>query len=177
MQAFWDQGYCATSMTRLVSATKLNPGSIYAAFNSKEGLFLAALDHYGKLSTEKIRRALGESDSPLAGIRDYFKSLAGTASDSEAERSCFLVNTILELARHNKNVQLRVNAHFEAIEACFRTALETAQSTGELPAGKDPAALAAFLMSSIWGVRVLGGTGPAPGRTDAVINQVLKLLD
>jgi len=177
MLAFWDQGYCATSITRLVKATELNPGSIYAAFNSKEGLFLAALDHYGQLSTEKIKQALRESDSPLEGIRNYFRRLAVITSDSEGERSCFLVNTILELARRNKNVRQRVNTHFEAIEYCFQTALESAQISGELSADKDPAALAAFLMSSIWGLRVLGGTGPAPGRTSAVITQVLKLLD
>lgn len=177
MRAFWDQGYCATSMAQLVEATKLNPGSIYAAFNSKEGLFLAALDHYGNLSKAKIKQALGESSSPIEGIRNYFRQLAQTTSNPNAERSCFLVNTILELARQNKNVRLRVNTHLEAIEYCFQTALEDAQVAGELSAEKDPAALAAFIMSSIWGLRVLGGTGPSPSRTDAVIQQVLKILD
>lgn len=177
MQAFWDQGYCATSMTRLVEATKLNPGSIYAAFRSKEGLFLAALDHYGELSAEKIRRAVNESDSPLEGIRNYFLQLAASVADPEARRSCFLVNTVLELARQNKNVRQRVNTHFSAIEACFTEALTAARDAGELSADRDPSTLAAFLMSSIWGVRVLGATDPSPARADAVISQVLNLLE
>jgi len=177
MQAFWDQGYCATSMAQLVKATNLNPGSIYAAFKSKEGLFLAALDHYGEASAEKIRRAVNDSDTPLEGIRCYFRKLALTTADPKAGRSCFLVNTMLELARQNETVQQRVNHHFAVIESSFRTALEAARDAGELSADKDPAALAAFLMSSIWGLRVLSGTGPAPARTDAVVSQVLKLLN
>lgn len=177
MQAFWAQGYCATSMTHLIKATKLNPGSIYAAFRSKEGLFLAALDHYGEASAEKIKRAIRDSNSPLEGIRNYFRQLAVTTADPKASSSCFLVNTVLELARQNKNVQQRVNHHFEVIESCFREALEAARDAGELSADKNPAALASFLMSSIWGLRVLVGTGRASTRADAVVSQVLKLLN
>ena len=46
---FWERGFCETSMSQLVDATRLQPGSLYAAFRSKEGLFLEALDHYAAL--------------------------------------------------------------------------------------------------------------------------------
>ena len=55
MKAFWEHGYAATSITQLVDATHLQPGSLYAAFDSKQGLFLAVLDHYaagGTVTTE-----------------------------------------------------------------------------------------------------------------------------
>ncbi|MCP5407582.1 MAG: TetR/AcrR family transcriptional regulator [Chromatiaceae bacterium] len=177
MLAFWDQGYCATSMTQLVKATKLNPGSIYAAFKSKEELFLATLDHYGEASAEKISLALKASDSPLQGIRNYFRQLATTTTNPKAQQSCLLVNTILELAHRNTKVRQRVNAHFEVIESCFRSALQAAHDSGELSADKDPTEVATFLISSIWGLRVLAGTGPAPARAEAVVSQILKLLD
>jgi hypothetical protein len=32
-------------------------------------------------------------------------------------------------------------------------------------------------MCNIWGLRVLGGTAPAPERTEAVVKQLLALLD
>jgi len=177
MHAFWDQGYCATSMSQLVHATGLNPGSIYAAFKSKEGIFLAALDHYGEASVERIRRSINSADNPLDGIRSYFRQLAATAADPGAKRSCFLVNTVLELANQNDKVQQRINHHFAAIEACFAEALTAAYDAGELPPDKDPAALAAFLIASIWGLRVLGATNPSTARADAVVTQVLQLLE
>ena len=43
MNTFWKNGYSMTSVPDLVSATKLNPGSIYSSFKSKEGLFLETL--------------------------------------------------------------------------------------------------------------------------------------
>jgi TetR/AcrR family transcriptional repressor of nem operon len=176
MQAFWNHGYCATSMADLVEVTDLKPGSLYAAFQSKEDLFLAALDYYGQQSAARVGQVLAEADSPLEGIRRYFRQLAKEAADPKARRSCFLVNTVLELARRNKAVQKRVNRHLDAIETLFRRALVAAQTRGELARDKDPKALAAFLMSSIWGLRVLGGTAPAPERTRAVVKQLLQLL-
>jgi TetR/AcrR family transcriptional repressor of nem operon len=177
MRAFWDHGYGATSLADLVEVTDLNPGSLYAAFQSKEGLFLEALDHYGAHSAARLERTLGEAASPLAGIRAYFRQLAEDAASPRAKRSCLLVNTVLELARQNKSVQKRVKLHLDTLEALFRRALETAQANGELSADKDPKALAAFLMCNIWGLRVLGGTAPTPKRTQAVVRQLLTVLD
>jgi len=177
MRAFWDHGYGATSLTDLVEVTDLNPGSLYAAFESKESLFLAALDHYGERSVARVERTLAEAESPLAGIRDYLLQLGEDAASPRARRSCLLVNTVLEQARQNRTVQKRVNRHLDTIEALFRHALETAQANGELSPDKDPGALAAFLMCNIWGLRVLGGTAPTPERVRAVVSQLLALLD
>jgi TetR/AcrR family transcriptional repressor of nem operon len=176
MRAFWNQGFYATSMANLAERTELGSGSIYAAFQSKEGLFLATLDHYGGLSVASIEQALSASESPLESIRAYFRMLAKEAAKPQAQRGCFLVNTVLELARLNPTVQKRVNHHFANIEALFRNALERSQARGELAYDKDPASLAAFLLTNIWGLRVLAGTGPQSARAQAVVNQILSLL-
>ncbi|MET0082494.1 MAG: TetR/AcrR family transcriptional regulator [Sedimenticola sp.] len=177
MQAFWDQGYCATSMASLVEATSLKPGSLYAAFDSKEGLFLAALDHYGELSRKRIEGALKTDGSPLEAIRDYFRNLAEETARPQAKRSCLLVNTALELGHSHPAVLKRVKHHLGTIEGLFRETLKSARARGELEPQKDPEALAALLMSSIWGLRVLGGTAPQPQRARAVVDQLMTLLD
>lgn len=177
MQVFWDRGYNATSMASLVSITALNPGSIYAAFDSKEGLFLAAIDFYAQQSAAKIKRTLTEADTPLQGIRSFFLNMGSESTGVHSGRSCLLVNTVLEISRQNELVQKRVNRHLADIEALFLHALKTAQNNGELSSDKDPKTLAAFLMTSIWGLRVLGATKPAAARTKAVIKQLLSLLD
>lgn len=177
MQAFWDQGYRGTSMADLVEVTDLKPGSLYAAFHSKEGLFLAVLDHYGERSVARVEQTLKQADSPLQGIRSYFRQLAEDAAKPGGRRSCLLVNTVLELSRQNERVQARVNRHLDKIEGLFRHALEDAQANGELAPDKDPVALAAFLMANIWGLRVLAGATPSPARVQAVVNQLLALFD
>src|ERR1700709_1414379 len=46
MAAFRRHGFEGASIQHLVDATGVGRGSLYAAFGSKEGLYLAALDRY-----------------------------------------------------------------------------------------------------------------------------------
>lgn len=177
MQAFWREGYNATGMADLVKATDLKPGSLYAAFDSKRELFLASLDYYGQRSVARVEHALHASDSPLTALREFFLQLARDAASDKGKRSCFLVNSVLELARQDEEVRDRINVHFRQIENLLRTNLKLAQSRGELGADKDPKALAAFLLNNMWGFRVLGGTAPGPRRTQDIVRLVLSVLD
>jgi TetR/AcrR family transcriptional repressor of nem operon len=176
MQAFWDHGYCATSVADLTQTTELKPGSLYAAFKSKEGLFLAALDHYGERSVDNIRRTLASGGSPLQGVHLFFEQLAAGAAAPQVRRSCLLVNAALEVGRDNPRVREQVNHHLDAIEGLFRESLQAARDRGELPPNADPEALGAFVMSSIWGIRVLLASGATPQRVQAVVKQVLRAL-
>jgi len=177
MHAFWDKGYNATSMSELVEVTNLKPGSLYGAFSSKEELFLVVLDHYGQNSRESIQATLTGSKSPLDGIRNCFVKIAKEISSPGGRHSCFLVNTVLELSRQNKNIQERVNLHLTATESLFREALEAAQDAGEISSEKNPKILASFLMCGVWGLRVLGETAPSPKRSRDVVNQMLSILN
>ncbi|OIR05112.1 HTH-type transcriptional repressor ComR [mine drainage metagenome] len=176
MHAFWDCGYGDTGVSQLSKVTRLKPGSLYGAFESKEALFLEALESYGKASVKQVKAALAGGRSPLGAIRTYFMDLAAEAAGPYSKRSCLLVNTVLELARKEPKIQAHVNRQFEAIEEVLREALVRAKKAGELQADADPAALAAYLITSIWGLRVLGGTAPEPGRAKAVARQILAAL-
>ena len=96
---------------------------------------------------------------------------------ADAARGCLLVNTVLEIGRQDEKVREHVNAHLARIEARLRTALQAARAQGELSADKDPTALAALLMTGIWGLRVLAGTAPGQARAHMVVEQLLEALD
>lgn len=175
-RAFWNKGYCATSMANLVTETKLKPGSLYAAFSSKEGLFLATLDHYGLRNVETIRRTLTDPKSPLEGVRTFLRQLATDAA-TDVDHSCFLVNSALEVARHNAEIRERVKVHLDAVRGLFRDALADARDQGELPLSKDPETLATLIMANIFGIRVLLAAGSEPQEIQGIVDQVLTLLD
>lgn len=177
MQAFWNQGYCATSMADLTETTELRPGSLYAAFKSKEGLFLETLDHYAERSIEQIGTTLSTADNPLEGVRTFLEKIAADAKAPESRRSCFLVNTVLEMSRRNRQVSERVNGHLDVIEGLFRQALGKARDSGDLAQDKDPEALAAFIMTNVWGLRVLLAAGAQPRRAGMIVDQLLALLE
>jgi TetR/AcrR family transcriptional repressor of nem operon len=176
-EAFWENGYCATSISQLVEATQLQPGSLYAAFDSKQGLFLAALDHYARQSLNRLRGVLAEAADPLEGIRRFFGQLVAGDSEGKPGRGCLLVNTALEVGRHDAEVQARVKAHLADIENVFIAALEEAQAQGLLATGRSPRSLARFLMTTIWGLRVLGGIETNAQQARLVVDQALSVFD
>ena len=65
---FWEKGYHGSSMKQIEQALDMRPGSIYAAFGSKDALFQEALERYARLGLVELERTLAEYDSPLSGL-------------------------------------------------------------------------------------------------------------
>jgi AcrR family transcriptional regulator len=65
MFLFWRKGFAATSMSDLCDAMGISSPSLYAAFGSKEALYLEAVEHYvrtqGPRSGTNLRK-----EQPLA---------------------------------------------------------------------------------------------------------------
>jgi len=174
---FWQMGFSATSISDLVEATQLKPGSIYAAFNSKEGLFLESIDYYGQQSVSKVWQCLNQSPNPLDGIKNFLAMLVDETQQDSHQRGCFLVNTILEVAPHNEKVKEKVNRYIKALESCFLNALRSAQKEHFLSANKNPAKLANYLMVTIWGIRVMQRISTDKNAFESATQQYLKLLE
>ena len=180
MQLFWQKGYSQTSIPNLVSATKLNPGSIYAAFDSKEGLFLESMEFYGNRSLTALKDSINHAESPTKGIADFFRTLINKTQDRD-DMGCLVVNTLLEMSSHNETIQLHANKHLNAVEAELCKALEKAKILDELAPDVDPKTLAKYLMVNIWGLRVLAKTGTMNEQTqshykDEVLDQILRFF-
>lgn len=174
---FWDKGYCATSVADLVEATRLKPGSIYGAFESKEGLFIAALDFYGEQSTGKIRKLFDSAADPLEGIRTFLQRLPGESRRKRDHRGCFLINTALEVAPHNRRVRQHVSRHLKRIEQLFTGAYQAALEAGLLQPEADPERLSRQLMVTVWGLRVMQRLGTASDQLAQVVDDYLQQFD
>nr|WP_067293017.1 helix-turn-helix domain-containing protein [Marinobacterium profundum] len=64
MALFWQKGFGGTSTRDLQQALNMHPGSIYAAFGNKAGLYREALDAY----------ADGMGGELLAQVERFYKS-------------------------------------------------------------------------------------------------------
>ena len=62
MLVFWRKGFAATSMNDLCDAMGIRSPSLYAAFGSKEALYLEAMEHYVKTVGPTIWDKLGASE-------------------------------------------------------------------------------------------------------------------
>jgi len=178
METFWRDGYNQTNIPSLTKATRLQPGSLYAAFGSKEGLLLAALEHYSNTRMQQMEACLGRAETPLKGVKALLTQVTNEVTLDNCRRGCFLVNTLLEMSPQNKTIQEQAIGYLNGVEIKICAALQTARDGGELAADKDPEVLANFLMVNIWGLRVLSKTNP-PDKTKIkhVLEQLFACLD
>ena len=74
LEAFWQRGYSATSLSDLAEATGLNKKSIYNEFGSKEDLFNVVLAHYASKKANQVEVLMRE---PLGvqNVIDYMDLL------------------------------------------------------------------------------------------------------
>jgi TetR/AcrR family transcriptional repressor of nem operon len=178
MHTFWKKGYSQTSIPNLVSSTKLNPGSIYAAFDSKEGLFLETMEFYGNRSLTTLKQFITEAESPLKGIENFFQVLINKTEDKN-DKGCLIVNTLLEMSSHNPIIQQHANMQLKAVETELFNVLEEAKRLGEISSNANPKTLAKYLMVNIWGLRVLAKTGTMNNQTQSkneVLEQILSAI-
>ncbi|MDF3129488.1 TetR/AcrR family transcriptional regulator [Kiritimatiellaeota bacterium B1221] len=146
---FWQHGYSASSMQQVVKATGLKPGSIYLAFENKEGLFREALERYAQKSIARTRELLKSAPSVLEGICQLFEDNIQQSS-REDYCSCFLVKTRLELAAEGDDLHTLASEKLEMMEALFRNVLEK-----EFPP-EISQRRATSIMLHIFGTRVYG---------------------
>lgn len=146
---FWQHGFSASSMQRVVKATGLKPGSIYLAFGNKEGLFREALETYGNDSIAWMRNFLEAAPSVEEGIRGLLEKVI---EDSTKENycSCFLLKTQLELAAEGDELHKLASAKLKEVEAMLQAYLE--REFDEAVSRQR----AASVMLHIFGLRVYG---------------------
>jgi TetR/AcrR family transcriptional repressor of nem operon len=157
MHLFWRKGYGATSMRDLLDGMGIGRGSFYDTFGDKHTLFLASLDRFQQLRTSWIDEVL--EDSGLGGIEEVFRRTVDSLVGFEPRRGCLMANTAVELGPHDILVADKISRYVRHTEAIFERALIRAQEAGEIPADRDPRALACFLVNTLHGLRVLARAG------------------
>lgn len=132
--AFWRRGYEATSLADLEEATGLSRSSLYQAFDSKHGLFTAALERY---RLTNIDPALAAMEAPGAGadaLHGYFTILATTLRSDPglAVRGCLIVNAMTERGGHDPAARAAGLAYLQRVTAAITNALQgAARDDGE----------------------------------------------
>ena len=176
MDLFWRRGYEATSVHDLLEEMGIGRGSMYDTFGDKRALFLAALDRFEETRVSRADEILEGSASAVEGIRRLFETTIEGLVSYEPRRGCLMANTAVELAPHDEQVAGRISRYVRRSEDAFERALVRGRATGEIPADKDPKALARFLVSTLHGVRVLARAGVDRAVLDDSVRTALEVL-
>jgi len=151
--AFLEDGLQLTSMRNLENLTGVKQVSLYNAFGSKEGLFLAAFDRY----TERVAAAQEQhlDDRGLDGIESFVKAIVSPDSPLPlAHFGCLIVNTALVAGTAGPTIKSRVQVFRQQMHARFVGALKRAKANDELKRGLNLDQSAEFLLSAVWGIFV-----------------------
>ncbi len=150
---FWEKGFHATSMRNIQQATELRPGSIYASFGSKEGLFREALHHYANASTERLNACVEAAATPLGGLKMFFTESVIGSRVAAPSGMCMLVKTLSELTDENADLLAEAKRLLSNVEGAIAALLSKAQERGELDSSIVPERLARRLQVQLMGLR------------------------
>lgn len=170
---FWRKGYEGASLSDLTKAMRVNRPSLYAAFGDKEALFRKALDRYASGPAAYTREALKEPTARAIAER-LLRGAADLLGDPSHPRGCLMVQGALACGDAGHSIQRELMARRAAGEAALRRRLERAKSSGDLPAGSDPAQLAFYLATVLHGMAVQAAGGAGRRELRRVVETALR---
>lgn len=176
---FWAKGYHGSSMKQIEETLDMRPGSIYAAFGSKDGLYSEALAHYAEAGGRELATHMAGHTTIIEGLKAYLRTIArGCARPGAApSRACLIVKTLLEASHTHPGLSKQARAFLEQIEHAFRTLLEDAKQRGELQASTDCGRLARLLQGQIMGIRSIAERKLPPQALTELGEDMASILD
>src|SRR5271168_5202635 len=142
MDLFWRQGYEGTSLSDLTRELGLTRPSLYAAFGSKEGLFLKALDLYE--ARAGYRQAALTAPTAAAYARALLEGAADLHGDKRNPPGCLGVQGALACAPQSDAIRRELIRRRKIGERIIRDRLRRAKAAGDLLPAANPADLARF---------------------------------
>lgn len=177
LQLFWQKGFHATSLKDLEKALDMRPGSIYATFGSKDGLFQESLERYARLGLANLERTLHAHDSPLAGLAAYLRDLGGLCDQELPSRVCMLVKSLLELGQREQIAWRKAEGLLAGMEAFFIARFVAAQEAGELKPELDPVRLGRRLQAEVMGLRAFAQRDVDSAAVHALAEDMARSLE
>lgn len=175
---FWHKGYNGTSAQDLVTHLGLSRSSLYDTFGDKKALFVKALERYQKQSEDQVRQLFAESHNVKETLKAIFEQAIQESLEDRITKGCFMVNTTVELAMHDQDIEKLVQRNQQRMESIFTEAVQKGQESGHISQQKDAKVLARFLFNNYSGIRVLARSGETKKQVfEDVVKMMLSVLE
>lgn len=170
MHLFWRKGFSTTSMTELCDAMGIRSPSLYAAFGSKEALYLEAVDHYVRTIGPPVWNKLFEGTTARIGVTKLL--LAATESLPESDKvppGCMAMLAGVGDEWPDAITEAVKRVRFDSLEM-LRSRLGAAMADGELPSSTDVDRLSRFYLAVFQGMAIQA----IDGATSAQLKEVAE---
>ena len=156
MQVFWKKGYSATSISDLTEATGIKRGSLYNAFQSKDGLFIQSLLKYENEQRRAWMQEAEARDDAREAILWWFDECVKSSLGDAEMKGCLLINTALDYSIHNEEIKAVVSGGVKEVSQFFERLIKRGQANGSIPSRVQPRETSKALFALVIGIRVMG---------------------
>jgi TetR/AcrR family transcriptional repressor of nem operon len=177
MECFWHRGYEATSIRDLADKMGISAPSLYNTYGDKHALFVQALEHYLDHATRARIKRLEDSLPPKQAIRRFIDEIIERSVNDRERRGCFLINSALEVAPHDRKLGALIADRLAEIEAFFYRSIKAAQAEGAVAKDCIAKDAARLLLGVLLGIRVLARSKPERSLLEGVARPALAVLD
>lgn len=176
IELFWDHGYANSSVQDVVDRLGLNRGSLYATFGSKHDLFIAALTRYCQEAPTPLIEALDGDGPVVPALRGALLDVVDFDLSAPKRRGCLLLNSAMECLPGDPAVTALFERTTAAVKAAFESTLRRGQLDGDISTDIAPRDGAAFLLTTLQGIRVLSKSGASRAELESTIDLALAAL-
>jgi len=157
---FWQKGYEATSILDLTAALNIAAPSLYAAFGSKDALYVEVLQHYYTTYESLVWGSFRTADTARAAATAYLSNSAAalTGALCDIPRGCMATLATVGSAGHEALGDL-IRTNREGVFTLLINRFERAVDDGDLPPSVDIAKLARFLQTVQSGMSIRARDG------------------
>lgn len=173
MLTFWQKGYETTSTDDLEDATGLKRGSLYNAFTSKHGLYMAVLNHYSAVKMTEVVTLVSAQETAYEAAKSLLNFVVEDSRKQDAIRGCLLCDAAVERAPRDPDVADCVRSSFELLRNALAA---TAHKNTNGPATEKQKAEAGRLVAIYMGLRLHAKIGYSPEEIAAMAEQEISLL-
>ena len=174
---FWKKGYNAVSTQDLIDAFGISRSSMYGAYKDKRSLFLIALEHYRETTSQGMINLLNENKPFKETISQLLSQLIkDTITDSD-NKGCFIVNTAIELAPHDKKILEIIQENRKNIVSALTSSIKKGIDNGEIKSDKKPKSIANYFYNLINGLRVDAKVHKDKNNYKEIVEIAMSVLD
>lgn len=152
-ELYWRKGFHATSMRNLQDEIDMRPGSIYAAFGSKDELFKETLRNYTHAALAFLKECRETHTTRIGALKAFITSAVIKSPEDTPNGMCMLTKTVAELTSEHQDIIDLTATFLGQLELAFEGIIKEAQEAGEVSLDRDAAYLASHVQIQIAGLR------------------------
>jgi TetR/AcrR family transcriptional regulator, copper-responsive repressor len=177
LDLFRKDGFAATSLDDLSTATGMNRPSLYGAFGDKRELYIKSYQRY----RADARAAMIDIFRDPLPIRQRLARIYAVALDiylsgEAGPRGCFTVMTAASEAVADPDIRSLVLEGFSELDKAFAACFGLARENGELSPSADPQALAQLASATIHTIAIRARAQVPRKDLEAIVKGAIEVM-